>query len=232
METFIGIAAEPRQQHDAGQLQRRRLPADPAGCGLPLRVRQGDRPASGPREGRRADRHRRRTGWVTHGDRIPEPAVQKATGGHAHRGLPVALAARHGTVLPVPARGHGLLLLHELRRVHPADTQRAGQLEVRLRGLPVLLAGPGEHPVAGGGDGDAAGDLRPEHRHADHEDQAGCGGAAHAVLHPLPGTAGCGDDGVRLPAQPRHRTGQRPARQGRVSTNRAGSTTRPGPSRR
>ncbi len=47
----------PRQQHHAGQLQRRRLPADPAGCRLPLRVRQGDRPPSGTREGRRADRH-------------------------------------------------------------------------------------------------------------------------------------------------------------------------------
>ena len=57
---------EPEQQHDAGQPQRRRLPADPAGCRLRLRVRQGDRPASGPRRGGRADRHRHRTGASKH----------------------------------------------------------------------------------------------------------------------------------------------------------------------
>ena len=37
--------------------------------------------------------------------------------------------------------------------------------------LPVLLAGPAQHAVAGRRDGDPAGDLRARHRPADHQDQ-------------------------------------------------------------
>ena len=39
--------AEPGQQHDPGQPQRRCLPADPAGPRVRLRVRQGERPSKG-----------------------------------------------------------------------------------------------------------------------------------------------------------------------------------------
>ena len=45
MQTFIGIASNPGQQHDAGQPERRRLPAHAAGRRLRLRVGQAGRPA-------------------------------------------------------------------------------------------------------------------------------------------------------------------------------------------
>ena len=59
--------AEPGQQHDAVQPERRRLPADPAEPRLRLRVRQADRPAGRPGRGGPPDRHRHRPGAVTDG---------------------------------------------------------------------------------------------------------------------------------------------------------------------
>ena len=63
-----------------------------------------------------------------------------------------------------------------------ADVDRAGQLALRLRALPVLLAGAAQHAVAGRGHGDAAGRLRPRHRPAGHQDQARRRRSPHALL--------------------------------------------------
>ena len=126
-----------------------------------------DRPAGRARRGGQADRHRHRPGAVS----------DCATATRRRRGLTRAGAARaalrnlaflspwlhrHRAVLPLPAGLDGVLLLHPLRRVH-ARRRWIGlrQLDVRLHALPVLLAGAAQHAVAGRGDGDAAGRLRP-----------------------------------------------------------------------
>src|SRR6476620_12218397 len=78
----------------------------------------------------------------------------------AQRGVPVALARGHGVVLPLPAGGDGVPLLHPLRRVHLAAVDGAAELDVRRPRLSVLLARHAQHPVAGARDRDAADAVR------------------------------------------------------------------------
>ncbi|CAG7626486.1 putative ABC transporter, permease protein 1 (Cluster 1, maltose/g3p/polyamine/iron) [Actinacidiphila bryophytorum] len=111
-------------------------------------------------------------------------------------------------LLRLPAAVHRLLLLHALQRGEPADLDRHQELVLRLQGLPAVLAGAAQHPVAGRGDGHAPGRLRPGRGPADHQDQDRRRTLPHRLLPALPGPAGRRDDGLRLPAQPRHGAGQ------------------------
>ena len=133
--------------------------------GYDVRVRQGRPTCRRASRSRRPDRHGHRPGRVssTAGDgasrtarRPPASNRSRAQAPPRHPAqprVPVAVAARHRSVLPLSAGLDRLLLLHALRRVHAADVDRARQLAVRLPRLPVLLAGPAQHAVAGGRDG-------------------------------------------------------------------------------
>ncbi|CAK7284517.1 hypothetical protein SGPA1_30390 [Streptomyces misionensis JCM 4497] len=206
LQDLPGHRREPALHHHPAVRQRRPVPGDHPAAGVRLRERQGPGSARRAEEGGRADRHRHRAGGVA--DDRGHPRRQAPPRGAAHARLPVALADRLRAVLRVPAGLDALLLLHALRRLPAAGLERREELGLRLHPLPAVLARPAQHPVAGRGDGESARAVRAGHRTADHEDQDGCRDLPHPVLPALPGPAGRGHHGLRLPPQPRYRAGR------------------------